>query len=290
LYDVSIVGNTRVRSYKVSTIVQIDKNYTPLNLSTQEQANTQDTTLEHKLREWSSKALHGRHYNNVNQEQIDKKLSYKFLQAGQLYPETEGFILAIQDQVIATNNYRKFILKDSSIANDKCRKCHQFSETIDHVISGCKILASNEYTSRHNTVAKIIHQAIALQYKVHMDSQPYYTYTPPTIIENKNYKLYWDLAIHTDKTVSHNRPDITFQDKTKNITYLIDISVPSDSNITRKYTEKKRKISTTGNRGRKNMETETSTHHPIYCLSHRYHSILIHQTSHSTQSCTQHTH
>jgi len=25
LYDVSIVGNTRVRSYKVSTIVQIDK-------------------------------------------------------------------------------------------------------------------------------------------------------------------------------------------------------------------------------------------------------------------------
>ena len=71
-----------------------------------------------------------------------------FLQKGQLYSETEGFILAIQDQVVATKNYKKYILKDISVTNDNCRKCHLFPETIEHITSGCKLLAGIEYTNR----------------------------------------------------------------------------------------------------------------------------------------------
>jgi hypothetical protein len=44
---------------------------------------------------------------------------------------------------------------------------------------------------------------------------PYYKYTPHTILENERYKLYWDRTIITDRTVSNNRPDITWIDKIK---------------------------------------------------------------------------
>lgn len=44
--------------------------------------------------------------------------------AGELYGEIEGFMLAIRDQVIATKNYMKHILKDMSITNDLCHGCH----------------------------------------------------------------------------------------------------------------------------------------------------------------------
>ncbi|KAK9674630.1 hypothetical protein QE152_g40978, partial [Popillia japonica] len=41
-----------------------------------------------------------------------------------------------------------------------------------------------------------------------------------------------------DITVQHNRPDITLQDRERNITYLIDISVPAPSNIQAKQRDK----------------------------------------------------
>ncbi|KAK4883006.1 hypothetical protein RN001_006325 [Aquatica leii] len=150
---------------------------------------------------------------------IDTQLSYKWLHSGQLFPETEGFVLAIQDKVIATKNYRKYILKEK-IETDTCRKCHQYPETIEHITGGCKLLAGTDYTDRHNTAAKIIHQELALKY------------------ENENCKLYWDRTLHTDKTIICNRPDITLLNKTQKHTYIIDIAIPNDSNIVQKETEK----------------------------------------------------
>ncbi|KAJ8909732.1 hypothetical protein NQ315_014383 [Exocentrus adspersus] len=61
---------------------------------------------------------------------------------------------------------------------------------------------------------RVVHQALANTYKLVKDESPYYKYTPTTI------------------------PDIVFQDKKKKITYLIDISIPNDSNIQAKYNEK----------------------------------------------------
>ncbi|XP_017758216.1 PREDICTED: autophagy-related protein 16-1-like [Eufriesea mexicana] len=157
---------------------------------------------------------------------------------GQLFPEIEEFIIAIQDQVIATKNYLKYIIKNPDIQDDKCRKCKQFTETIDHITGGCKILAGKEYTERDNTVAKIIHKAILNTNNTKQDYTPYCKYTPTAIIENEEYKLYWDTTIHTDKTINHNRPDFTLMKKKEKKTYLIDIVIPNDANIEQKYKEK----------------------------------------------------
>jgi hypothetical protein len=40
---------------------------------------------------------------------------------GELYGETEGFMITIQDQVIRTKNYAKYILNNKNTTDDKCR-------------------------------------------------------------------------------------------------------------------------------------------------------------------------
>lgn len=76
---------------------------------------------------------------------------------GQLHPETERFLIGIQDIVKATKNYKKHIMKEL-IESDKCRRCGDTKETIEHITSAYACLADNEYIGRHDTAAKIIHQ------------------------------------------------------------------------------------------------------------------------------------
>jgi hypothetical protein len=66
-------------------------------------------------------------------------------------------------------------------------------------------------------------------------------YTPAKVLENENFKLYWNSSILADKTVPFNRPDITFMNrKTKN-TFLVDIAVPNTHNLAKTITDKQNK-------------------------------------------------
>jgi hypothetical protein len=95
-------------------------------------------------KQWSEKALNGRHPYDLSQQYIDREASNKWLTSADLFAETEGFLTAIQDQVILTRNYKKCILKQSD--NDKlCRRCGKESETIQHITAACEQLASTEY-------------------------------------------------------------------------------------------------------------------------------------------------
>ncbi|CAG4934599.1 unnamed protein product [Colias eurytheme] len=104
---------------------QLDKKLTPLNLhDTNPQQNEHSVSIQQKLLEWSSKALHGRHRSHLCQAHVDKEKSNEWIRRGDLFPETEGFMLAIQDEVIATRNYIKHIIKDSNQTSDQCRHCN----------------------------------------------------------------------------------------------------------------------------------------------------------------------
>lgn len=221
------------------TIVKADLNYTPLNLAGSMECPAESYTQ--KIERWANKVIHGKHPAVMQNEYISKDLSYRWLQRGYLFPETEGLLLSIQDQVVATRNYRRYIIKDPQITDDRCRKCHLYQETIDHITGGCKLLAATEYTDRHNNVAKIIHNALLRKYKMHQGDIPYYRYNPESVTENEVAKIYWDRTIHTDKTIPHNRPDITLINKITRHTYLIDVAVPNDTNIEHKTQEKKDK-------------------------------------------------
>jgi hypothetical protein len=228
----------RMESPLHRAVVSADKNLTPLNLDSINMEPKKNIILETiKEQTWSQKVLHGRHYKEMNKEYIDKVASNKWLQVGDLFGETEGFIIAIQDKVILTKNYRKHIIKDGTV-EDKCRKCHLTGETIEHIVSGCPLLAQTEYLHRHNQIANIIHQKIAIKYKLIDQSTSYYKYKPQAVLDNQHYKLYYDRAVITDQTIHHNRPDIILTDKKNKHTYIIDVAVPSCVNLEKTWETK----------------------------------------------------
>lgn len=91
-------------------------------------------------------------------------------------------------------------------------------ETVDNIT----------YTERHNMAARVIH---------HGENTLLQIYTN-TALENKEYKLHWDIVIHRDKTIVCNRIDqsSSFNAKKKEkTTYLSGISVRNDHYIETKY-------------------------------------------------------
>jgi len=157
-----------------------------------------------------------------------------------LFAETEGFLRAIQDQVVLTRNYKKYILKQPD-TDELCRRCGKESETIQHITAACEQLAPTEYVKRLDGLAKIIHQKLAEAAKLIDDKSPYYKYTPANVLENENFKLYLNRSILTDKTISFNRPDISFMNKKTKNTFLVDIAVPNTHNLAKTITDKQNK-------------------------------------------------
>jgi len=157
-----------------------------------------------------------------------------------LFAETEGFLTAIQDEVILTRKYKKYILKQPNI-DELCRRCGKESGTIQHITVACEQLAPTEYLKRHDGLAKIIHQKLAEVAEFIEEKSPYYKYTPANVLENDNFKLYWNRSILTDKTIRFNRPDITFINKKTKNTFLIDTAVPNTRNLTKTITDKQNK-------------------------------------------------
>ena len=116
-----------------------------------------------------------------------------------------------------------------------------------HITAACEQLVSAEYAKRRDGVAKIIiiakviHQKVAEAAELIEGKSPYYRYTPANVLENDILKLYWNRSIITDKTIPANRPDITFTNKIRKTTNLIDIAVRNTLNLAKTITEKQSK-------------------------------------------------
>jgi len=135
---------------------------------------------------------------------VDIEASNKWPTNADLFAEIEGFLTAIQDQVILTRNYKKYILKQPD-TDERCRRCGKESKTIQHITAACEQLAPTEYVKKHDGLARLIHQKLAEAAELIDDKSPYYKYTPANILENENFKLYWNRSILTDKTIPFNR-------------------------------------------------------------------------------------
>ena len=177
---------------------------------------------------WKSKPLHGQFASRCNKADVDKIDTHQWLRSAGLKAETEGFIMAAQDQSLFTRNYQANIIHDGT--DPKCRVCASEIESIDHIVSGCKLLANNEYTIRHDRVAQYIHWNICNFYDI-VTTSKWYENDPPPVVDNDKVTILWNFPIHTDRTINANKPDIVVKDKLKNTCQLIEISVPMDRNV-----------------------------------------------------------
>ncbi|XP_044760879.1 uncharacterized protein LOC123318334 [Coccinella septempunctata] len=219
-----------------TAIREADDRISPLKLAESSHQDTRRPQCE-IMEEWRSRALHGRYPGHLESGDVNKVESLTYLRAGYLFPETEGRLLAIQDQVVPTRVYLKHIAQQD-IPTDRCRRCSQGPESIQHLTSSCPILAPKDYLDRHNSMAKIFHQQMALKLGLLLSETQQHLYVPKTLLQNASYKLYWDATMVTDRSVAHNRPDITLFDNVRKTCLLIDFTIPADDNITRAYSEK----------------------------------------------------
>jgi hypothetical protein len=79
---------------------------------------------------------------------------------------------------------------------------------------------------------------LAVKFNLLKNTQPHYSYTPESCLENDSYKLYFERTILTDIHIKHNRPDIIILNKQQKQAYLLDIAVPNSHNITQTYNTK----------------------------------------------------
>lgn len=222
-----------------NTIKRIDKNLSALNLASHDQPieGAGVNGVNEMVEEWKGKVLHGRYPANLYGPETDIQLSMRYLTDGILRPETEGFIISIQDQQVPTRNFVKFILKED-IPDDRCRMCGVAPETVQHISSACTVLAPRQYLDRHNRVAGILHQDICRREELLTKEEPFYKYLPDRILENDEVRVYWDTDIITDKAVIHNRPDILVLYKKKKKAFIVDVTIPLDENIRNSRAEK----------------------------------------------------
>ena len=177
------------------------------------------------------------YHKRLNDPDVDLQMTNRWLSSSGLKAETEGLIVAAEDQNLATRVYQNKITKNEKIS-PLCRLCGKYNETIDHIVSGCPVLAATEYTKRHNKVAAYIHWQICRHHNITTEAHKWYEHEPPTVVENQDVTVLWDMAIHTDREIKANRPDIVVKNSQERTCLLIDVAVPSDHNTSVKVSEK----------------------------------------------------
>ena len=85
------------------------------------------------LKRWQEKPLHGQYLKKLNRAGIDKETSQHWLRSAGLKAETEGFLIAAQDQSLPTRNHQKHVMKQNTSSN--CRICEGGEETIKEACS-----------------------------------------------------------------------------------------------------------------------------------------------------------
>ena len=181
-----------------------------------------------------SESLHGQYPLRNQKADVDLHDTHQWLRSARLKVEVDRFAVAAQDQSLFTRNFRANILHN--VADPRCRLCKISTKTTDHLISGCTVLAPNEYTNRHNRVGQYIHWKICNHYNIETPNK-LCEHKPLPVVVTPEVTILWDFPIRTDRTIQANRADIVIKHKQNKTCQLIDMSVPSNSNISAKDLE-----------------------------------------------------
>ncbi len=193
-----------------------------------------DNIQRDKWEKYKNKELHGKFIRDTEEERDE--LTWEWLKKGVIKKETEGLIMAAQDQALRTNAIKKYI--DKVDISPKCRMCGDRDETISHITTECSALAQKQYKNwRHDKVAQIIHWEFCGRVGVKR-AEKWYDHEPEGVIETERYKILWDFKVQTDHQLDHNRPDLIFYDKEKQSCQIIDVACPFDTRVKNKMKEK----------------------------------------------------
>ena len=93
---------------------------------------------------------------------------------------------------------------------------------------------------RHDKVFTHLHYSICKALGIETTDKRY-THTPKPVCEEGDVTVLWNQAVHTEREVTANRPDVIIKNKKQKICTLIDVAIPADRNVVQKEAEEKLK-------------------------------------------------
>ena len=233
---VSVEECVRLEEYSLSDYIKSaninDDSVMDAFLKDKTKIETKQDNKTKRMEGWKDKVLHGRYPKRTDELEAN---SWDWLKTGWMKKETEGMLMAAQDQALPTRYYKVRVMKEQG--SSKCCMCGQRDETIMHILSECEKLAQGEYKKRHDRVASIIHWELCDMYGFKRNKNWYDHHAEP-VLENNDVKILWDFNIRTDRIIEARRPDIVVVDKRNPETVIIDIAVPGDFRVKDREAEK----------------------------------------------------
>jgi len=153
--------------------------------------------------------------------QVQEEECYVWLNQN-LHGRKTSSIMTMLEQMVETRAWK---VARGLTQEKRCRVCNERDETVEHLVAGCKVLANNEYLSRHNRALMVMAVAWAKELE-------------GTVLENDKGKLIWDFEFHLRKTTTARRPDLILEDKEQKKIWVCDMACPQQRNIEMKRVEK----------------------------------------------------
>ena len=94
-------------------------------------------------------------------------------------------------------------------------------------------MAKNEYLMRQDTVCTHLHYSISKALGIETTDK-WYTHMPKPVSEEEDVTVLWNQAVHRDREVTANKPDIIIKNKKEKTCTLIDMAIPTDRNVVQK--------------------------------------------------------
>ena len=171
------------------------------------------------LNEWKNKSSQGRVRKSIDNV-VDHKFSSTFLNNHKLSDDIRSFVCRGRLQILQCNS----ILHLYYNADRSCNLCNHPSETVSHILNGCKQL-KDMYTKRHNRLVDLIYEKIPSQHNMSIIKDK--TLTPSDFNDSSESFI-----------TTHRRPDITVIDTETRQVFLVEIAVPFDTFIGETYQNK----------------------------------------------------
>ena len=109
-------------------------------------------------------------------------------------------IINMQEQMIETRAWKRS--RGLVLDTDLCRLGGEVPEGVMHITSGCKMLVSREYVTRHNNLLKILMVAWCKENELMEHDQTWYKvmWGQEAVLENEHVQMTWDFEYNMKRS------------------------------------------------------------------------------------------
>ena len=188
------------------------------------------------------KSRHSKYWLQTLRPDRDTEMCHLWLRNGRFAAETEALIIAMQDGVLYTREFRANILKEDT--TKVCRLCEVEVETIKHILSCCPLLQWSRFKERHDRVVYRIVHCLARRFHIAVPDRIDGTESGVAklmVIESKEARIAVDYSTPTDATIKERRPDILLTIFAQRRIEVIEVAVAWDGLVTERERQKREK-------------------------------------------------